>query len=63
MVLVMDEPLGVVPPIIEVTSLKNWGDITPLHIPTKYNISPGYEASPFPLNPTINRKIYFWYVH
>ncbi|KAL1122313.1 hypothetical protein AAG570_003718 [Ranatra chinensis] len=60
MVLVMEEPLGVMAPIVDPMSLKSWGEILPAYHPTLYNVNPGHEVSPFPYNSSLNKKIIFW---
>uniref|UniRef100_A0A224XB52 Putative hismacro and sec14 domain-containing-containing protein n=1 Tax=Panstrongylus lignarius TaxID=156445 RepID=A0A224XB52_9HEMI len=60
MVLVHEDPLGMVKPIIDVSTLHSWGDTNPLHIPTSYNVSSSLEFSSFPVNHNLNRKIVFW---
>lgn len=60
MVLVMEEPLVTSAPIIDITTLKSWGDTSPIQFPTSYNINSSLETSPYPVNKTLNKKIIFW---
>ncbi|XP_073978563.1 ganglioside induced differentiation associated protein 2 isoform X2 [Rhodnius prolixus] len=60
MVLVHEDPLGMVKPVIDVSTLHSWGDTNPLHIPTSYNVSSSLEFSSFPVNHNLNRKVVFW---
>ncbi|BES88076.1 Ganglioside induced differentiation associated protein [Nesidiocoris tenuis] len=60
MVLVREDPLRMSPPILDVSSLLSWGDTQPVYAPTTYNINAPQESSPFPVNPTLNKKIVLW---
>ncbi|XP_014277437.1 protein GDAP2 homolog isoform X1 [Halyomorpha halys] len=60
MVLVMEEPLVTSAPIIDISTLKSWGDTSPIQFPTSYNINSSLETSPYPVNKTLNKKIIFW---
>ncbi|XP_014255616.1 protein GDAP2 homolog isoform X1 [Cimex lectularius] len=60
MVLVLEDPLRVSYPIINISSLKTWADTDPIIAPTHYNINANYDSSPYPVNQALNKKIVFW---
>ncbi|KAF6207838.1 hypothetical protein GE061_016287 [Apolygus lucorum] len=62
MVLVKEDrdPLRMPSSVVEVSALVPWGDLDPVYAPTTYNINASSESSPFPVNPTLNKKIILW---
>lgn len=62
MVLVKEDPLSMQQesPIREVSSLTLWSDVVSSYAPATYNVNTLAETSPFPINPTLNKKIALW---
>ncbi|XP_067123073.1 protein GDAP2 homolog [Centruroides vittatus] len=57
------DPLGIVPEIVDIYTLKKWGEISPREIPEAGlfgNQEKVHSSSPFPCNEQINKKIALW---